>query len=42
MASPWMAKLRRDLFPWFYSEHIEILNYDQAGSNIAEDQEQFN
>lgn len=27
----YMAKLRRDMFPWFYSGQIEILGYDKAG-----------
>lgn len=37
----WMAKLRRDMFDWFY-EGIEIYDYDKSGKNkIAEDQEKF-
>ena len=27
----WRAKLRRDMFPWFYQPDITILDYDQAG-----------
>lgn len=27
----WMAKLRRDMFPWFYSDKIEIYDFDKAG-----------
>ena len=37
----WMAKLRRDMFPWYYSDHIDILGYDQAGRDVIEDQESF-
>ncbi len=37
----WMAKLRRDMFPWYYSEKIEILDYDKAGKDGTEDQEKF-
>ncbi|MEI8243540.1 MAG: hypothetical protein WCI17_09765 [bacterium] len=36
----WMAKLRRDMFPWFY-EGLEILDYSQTGRDEAEDQERF-
>lgn len=36
----WMAKLRRDMFPWFY-EGIEIFDYVKAGRDQAEDQEKF-
>jgi hypothetical protein len=28
----WMAKLRRDMFDWYYSGTIEIHNYDKQGS----------
>jgi len=38
---PWMAKLRRDMFPWFYSDQVEIHDYDQAGRDEIEDQSQF-
>lgn len=34
------AKLRRDMFPWFY-EGIEIAGYDKKGRPEIEDQEQF-
>ena len=27
----WMAKLRRDMFPWFYTDKIDIYDYDKAG-----------
>ncbi len=37
----YMAKLRRDMFPWFYSDHVEIYDYDKAGRDEEEDQEQF-
>ena len=38
----WRAKLRRDMFAWFYqAEGVEILDYDQKGRDEAVDQEQF-
>ncbi|MBT3296564.1 MAG: hypothetical protein HN919_12190 [Verrucomicrobia bacterium] len=37
----WMAKLRRDMFPWYYSDQIEILGYDKAGRDKIEDQTEF-
>jgi len=37
----WMAKLRRDMFDWFY-EGIEIYDYNRAGSDDIEDQDKFN
>jgi hypothetical protein len=37
----WMAKLRRDMFDWFYSDKIAILDYDKAGRDVTEDQEKF-
>lgn len=36
----WMAKLRRDMFDWFYTD-IEILEYDKQGRQEMEDQEKF-
>jgi hypothetical protein len=36
----WMAKLRRDMFDWFY-EGIEIYGYDKTGNASVEDQEKF-
>jgi hypothetical protein len=36
----WMAKLRRDMYPWFYPD-IEIFGYDKKGRDEAEDQEKF-
>lgn len=36
----WMAKLRRNMFPWFYSR-VEIMDYDKAGRDETEDQETF-
>jgi hypothetical protein len=36
----WMAKLRRDMFDWYY-EDIEIEAYDKKGSGPLEDQGQF-
>lgn len=35
-----MAKLRRDMYPWFY-EGLKILDYDKQGRDQAEDQEAF-
>lgn len=37
----WMAKLRRDMFDWYYSDQIEIYDYSPQGRIEAEDQEQF-
>jgi hypothetical protein len=37
----WMAKLRRDMYPWYYSDQIEILGYDPAGRDDIENQDQF-
>lgn len=36
----WMAKLRRDMFVWYY-EGIEIIGYDKMGRPEVEDQEKF-
>ena len=36
----YMAKLRRDMFDWFY-EGIEIYGYDKKGRDEAEDQQAF-
>jgi len=36
----WMAKLRRDMFDWFYPD-IAIYGYDKNGRPEAEDQEKF-
>lgn len=36
----WMAKLRRDMFDWFY-EGLEIYGYDKQGRPEVEDQEKF-
>ncbi|MCK5689152.1 hypothetical protein KAI87_07775, partial [Myxococcota bacterium] len=27
----WRAKLRRDMFEWYYSDLVEVLDYDKAG-----------
>ncbi len=35
----WMAKLRRDMFDWYYSDSIKILDYEKAGRDAVEDQE---
>ncbi|MCP4674639.1 MAG: hypothetical protein GY854_03825 [Deltaproteobacteria bacterium] len=37
----YMAKLRRDMFDWFYTLKIDIHEYDNAGRDELEDQEQF-
>ena len=36
----WMAKLRRDMFDWYY-EGIEIHGYDKKGTDKQEDQTKF-
>jgi hypothetical protein len=36
----WMAKLRRDMFDWFYAR-VAIPGYDKKGRDEAEDQERF-
>jgi hypothetical protein len=36
----WMAKLRRDMFDWFYQD-LEIVGYDKKGRDDVEDQEKF-
>ncbi len=30
---PWMAKLRRDMFEWYYSDRVEIYDYDKTGGS---------
>jgi hypothetical protein len=37
----WRAKLRRDMFDWFYSDQVSILDYDRKGRDETEDQEKF-
>ncbi len=37
----WMAKLRRDMYPWFYEPDVPILDYDQKGADVPEDQAKF-
>ena len=37
----WMAKLRRDMFDWYYSDKIEIYDYDKKGRDEVEDQTRF-
>lgn len=37
----WMAKLRRDMFDWFYSDRIAIEGYTKEGTDKLEDQEKF-
>jgi hypothetical protein len=37
----WMAKLRRDMFYWYYSDQIEIFDYSEEGRPEEEDQEKF-
>jgi len=36
----YMAKLRRDMFDWFY-DGIEIFGYDKKGRDELEEQEKF-
>ena len=36
----WMAKLRRDMFNWYY-KGIEIYDYDKCGRDTVENQEKF-
>ena len=37
----WTAKLRRDMFDWYYSDSIKIQDYDKQGRDETEDQEKF-
>ena len=37
----WMAKLRRNMFDWYYSEALEIEGYAPEGLASVEDQERF-
>ena len=37
----WMAKLRRNMFVWFYAPDIEVFDYSEAGRDEVEDQEGF-
>lgn len=37
----WMAKLRRDMFDWYYSDNIEIIGYNRQGAGDIEDQDKF-
>ena len=37
----WMAKLRRNMFDWYYNDAIAIEGYDPAGRDVMEDQEKF-
>lgn len=37
----WRAKLRRDMFDWFYTPQIEIFDYNKGGRDESEDQEKF-
>lgn len=37
----WMAKLRRDMFIWHYSDNIEIYGYQKEGTGVLEDQGKF-
>ena len=34
----WMAKLRRNMFDWYYQPDVPILGYTTAGRDIVEDQ----
>ena len=37
----WMAKLRRDMYDWFYTDKVAIFDYDKAGRDEVEDQDRF-
>ncbi len=37
----WMAKLRRDMYDWFYSDRLTIEGYTKEGTGKSEDQEKF-
>lgn len=37
----YMAKLRRNMFDWFYPD-LEIYGYDKKGRDVIEDQQAFN
>jgi hypothetical protein len=37
----WRAKLRRDMFEWYYSDQVQVLDYDPRGRDEAEDQERL-
>jgi hypothetical protein len=37
----WMAKLRRDMFDWYYTDKIDFIGYDKAGRDEVEDQNGF-
>jgi len=37
----YMAKLRRDMFSWYYHDLIEIIDYNEHGTDEAEYQEKF-
>jgi hypothetical protein len=37
----YMAKLRRDMFDWYYADHVKVFDYDKHGRDKAEDQEKF-
>jgi hypothetical protein len=37
----WMAKLRRDMFDWFYSDQLQIIDYNKNGKPGTENQENF-
>lgn len=34
----WMAKLRRDMYPWFYEPKVKVLDYEVKGRAEMEDQ----
>ena len=37
----YMAKLRRDMFEWYYAPSVEIFDYDKQGRDEVEDQNKF-
>jgi len=38
---PWKAKLRRNMFEWYYSDKITVMDYDPKAKDSAENQEDF-
>ena len=38
---PWRAKLRRNMFDWFFTPEIGIYDYDKKGRDEVENQENF-
>jgi len=36
-----MAKLRRDMYDWYYTDKLDIIGYDKTGRDEIEDQDKF-